>query len=202
MAGRPREPLEYSHMNAHFDLLAPFYDRLVAPPDLAHWRDLLQLPTAGWLLDAGGGTGRVSAQLAPLVGAVILSDMSRPMLHQASQKETLWPVQANVIRLPFPNNSFERVLVVDALHHFRDASRAIDELLRVLKPGGRLVIEEPDIERWVVKGVALVERLMLMQSRFYAASDIQQMVIEHDQTASIVRTGGLSVWVVVEKEWR
>jgi len=56
----------------HFDILAPVYDRLIGPPDPARLTALLRLPTDGWLLDAGGGTGRVAAGLRPFVGGLII----------------------------------------------------------------------------------------------------------------------------------
>jgi ubiquinone/menaquinone biosynthesis C-methylase UbiE len=103
-------------MIEHFDMLAPRYDRLIGPPDLTRLRALLDLPTAGWVLDAGGGTGRIAAQLRPLAGQVMLLDRSQPMLRQAQDKG-LWPIQSDVARLPFPDACFDRVVVVDALHH-------------------------------------------------------------------------------------
>ncbi|OQY37129.1 MAG: hypothetical protein B6243_01300, partial [Anaerolineaceae bacterium 4572_5.2] len=68
----------------------------------------------------------------------------------------------HVERFPFPDNSFDRALVVDALHHFHNQEQAIAELVRVLKKGGRLVIEEPDIHRFAIKLVALAEKAALM----------------------------------------
>jgi ubiquinone/menaquinone biosynthesis C-methylase UbiE len=53
----------------HFDRLAPLYDRVIGPPNPARLQTLLDLPTPGRLLDAGGGTGRVTAQLRSLRGA-------------------------------------------------------------------------------------------------------------------------------------
>ncbi|MBT6610474.1 MAG: hypothetical protein HOB38_00050, partial [Deltaproteobacteria bacterium] len=46
----------------HFDFLAPFYDRLIKMSLDSAWTDILNLPTDGSILDAGGGTGRISAQ--------------------------------------------------------------------------------------------------------------------------------------------
>ncbi len=92
------------------------------------------------------------------------------------------------------------MLVVDALHHFCDQAAAIGDLLRVLTPGGRLVIEEPDIRQWQVKLVALAEKLALMRSHFYSAEEIQAMARAHQARAEIVRDGHFTAWVVVDKE--
>lgn len=186
-------------MNLHFDLLAPFYDRAIPPPEASSLAAALQLPTTGWLLDAGGGTGRVSSLLQPLVGRLVISDLSVPMLGQAAAKGVACPVQAHAERLPFPTNHFDRVLVVDALHHFADQRQAVGELLRVLKPGGRLVIEEPNIAFFRVKLIAWAEKLALMGSRFYAPHEIAGMVSAHGFSAEVQQNDELSAWVIVDK---
>lgn len=68
--------------------------------------------------------------------------------------------------------------MVDAFHHLRDQRAAAGETLRVLRTGGRLVIEEPDIRRWAVKWIALAERLLLMRSRFYSIADLASVFKE------------------------
>lgn len=183
----------------HFGILAPFYERVVPPPDASHLRDLLKLPTNGRLLDVGGGTGRVSAQLCSLVGELVLADVSAGMLKQARQKVEIDLTQAQAEMLPFADESFHRVLVVDALHHFRDQRLAIADLTRVLKPGGRLVIEEPNLNRFSVKMVALAEKVALMRSHFYYPSEISAFIAQHGLTARIEGDDQISVWVVVDK---
>ena len=183
----------------HFDFLAPFYDRVIPPPDLTRLRERLRLPTSGRLLDAGGGTGRVSSQLRQLVDEVVITDLSAAMLKQAQAKGKLQAAQAHAERLPFPDMSFDRVVVVDALHHFCNQRDAIGDLLRVLRPGGRLVIEEPDIRRLIVKFVALGEKAALMRSRFYSAEQIRDMIAAHGLPAAIERDGQFSAWVSVDK---
>lgn len=182
----------------HFDLLAPLYDKVIGPPDLARLRALLDLPTGGRMLDAGGGTGRVAAQLRPLVGELVLLDQSLPMLRQA-QPKGLDPLRGDVTRLPFPDATFDRVVVVDALHHFVDARAAVRDLLRVLRPGGRLVIEEPDIQHRSVQLIVVAEWLAMMGSHFYSPQAIRAMVEANGVPARIEQDGHFAAWVVAEK---
>jgi demethylmenaquinone methyltransferase/2-methoxy-6-polyprenyl-1,4-benzoquinol methylase len=121
------------------------------------------------------------------------------MLRQAQVKGNLRPAQAHAERLPFADASFDRVVVVDALHHFCNQRDAIGDLLRVLKPGGRLVIEEPDIHRVVVKFVALGEKFALMRSRFYSAEQIRDMITARGYSAVIERDAQFTAWISVDK---
>ena len=185
----------------HFDLIASIYDRLIGPPDTRRLRQLLQLPTAGRLLDGGGGTGRVSSHLRSLAGQTVISDLSRRMLQKALEKH-LNPVCAHVERLPFGDGCFDRILVVDALHHFCDQQEAIEDLLRVLKPGGRLVIEEPDFNHKGVKVLSLIEKLLLMRSHFYAPEKIRDMIAGQGYPAAIENDGRYTAWIVADKKQR
>ncbi len=182
----------------HFDLIASIYDRLIGPPDTERLQQLLKLPTHGWLLDGGGGTGRVSSHLNGLVGHIVVGDLSHRMLKKAKEKKVC-PVRTHIERLPFADEFFDRVLVVDALHHFCDQCEAIEDLLRVLKPGGRLVIEEPDFNHIGVKLLALAEKLFLMRSHFHTPQKIRDMIASCGYSAKIENDGRYTAWVVAQK---
>ena len=184
--------------NIHFDFLAPLYERFIRPPDATRLSELLELPGNGWMLDAGGGTGRVASLLCPLVERLVISDLSFPMTQQARVKGCVLPTQARVERLPFVDGRFDRILVVDAFHHFGDQPGALGELVRVLAPGGRLVIEEPDIRRFAVKLIALAELLALMNSRFRSPAQMRAMVAAHGLDAR-VEIDGPTAWIIATK---
>jgi len=150
------------------------------------------------LLDAAGGTGRVSEALAVSAGRIVVCDASRRMLEQA-RKKGLETVQAELEALPFADANFDRILLVDAFHHVKDQRVALRELLRVLKPSGRLVIEEPDVRRLPVKIVALLEKLFLMRSHFKPPAAIMGLIAELGGVGVLARTDSFRVWFVVIK---
>ncbi len=184
----------------HFDFLAPIFDRVIAPPEAAPLCQRLRLPTAGRLLDVGGGTGRVAALVRPLVEQVVVCDLSASMLRRVHAKCDCRPLQGYAEQLPFSKASFERVLIVDALHHFGDQRAAVAELWRVLKPGGRLVIEEPDITRLVPKVIRRAEKLALMGSHFYAPPALGAMVSACGGATQVETDGVSTVWVIADKQ--
>ncbi len=186
-------------MNFHFDILAPVYDRCVRLIDPLRLQRLLNLPQGAWLLDAGGGTGRVGYRLRPKAGHLVISDLSLAMLKQAGRKGDLLPVQTHVESLPFPGAIFDGILVVDALHHFCDQEACIAELVRVLKPGGRLVIEEPDISRASIRWLALAEKLALMKSRFLTSEAIGRLLRARGLETTVETDGRWIFWVAATK---
>lgn len=201
LGGSPKKILleVESLMFDHFDLLAPIYDRLIQPPDPDRLKELLRLPVKGNLLEVGGGTGRVSSAVRAYVGDLMLTDTSYNMLNKAKQKNIFKVSLAQAEYLPYPTESFDRVLVVDALHHFMNQEVAIRELLRVLKQGGRMVIEEPDINHISVKLIALAEKLALMRSHFYSPDEIGEYVLQQGHSPLIERDESISAWIIVDK---
>jgi ubiquinone/menaquinone biosynthesis C-methylase UbiE len=178
----------------HFALIASLYARVTySKTDVM--REVAALPARGCLLDAGGGTGRVASAIRNLVDDVVLADISFGMLKEAPQS-ALKPVCGYSEALPFADDSFERVIMVDALHHVVDHAHSAREMFRVLKPGGVLVIEEPDIRTFGVKLIAIAEKLLLMRSHFLAPDAIMKL-FEHGETN--VRSEDGTAWVIVRK---
>lgn len=178
----------------HFDIIAPIYAR-VTYSALEKMRELGGLPVQGRLLDIGGGTGRVASALLKDVDEVVIADVSMGMLRQAP-RSALQPVCSHSESLPFPDNFFERVIMVDALHHVIDQPASAREMLRVLKPGGRIIIEEPDINTFAVKLIALAEKVLLMRSHFL--SPVQIASLFPIGSAEIISEDS-SAWVVISK---
>lgn len=180
----------------HFGWIAPLYSR-VSYSSLDAMLAQAALQTPGRVLDAGGGTGRVASAIRAHAGEVFIVDASFGMLRQADGG-TFRLACSNSEALPFPNETFERVIMVDALHHVFDQRHAAREMYRVLKPGGRIVIEEPDIRTFGVKLIAIAEKLLLMRSHFLSPEKIVAL-FSFDSAKASIRAAEGNAWVVIEK---
>ncbi len=98
--------------------------------------------------DVGAGTGFMTAVLAPLVSQVFVVDGSPEMLEVARKNLQSFPnlvfQPADGLSLPLPDASLDAVFANMYLHHCVDPLAAISEMVRVLRPGGRLVLTDLD----------------------------------------------------------
>jgi ubiquinone/menaquinone biosynthesis C-methylase UbiE len=186
----------------HFSAIAPIYARVTySKKDMM--REVASLPVSGRLLDIGGGTGRVASAIKEYVDEIVIADVSFGMLvyspradSSTGSKLCFRPVCGASETLPFADNSFERVIMVDALHHVIHHAHSAHEMFRVLKPGGVLVIEEPDIRTFGVKLIAIAEKLLLMRSHFLAPDAIMKLF---DAGEKEIRAADGTAWVIVKK---
>ena len=104
------------------------------------------------VLDIAGGTGDLAAKFARIVGSegrVVLADINDSMLQVGRDKlldtgqiSNIEFVQADAQYLPFPDNSFDCITIAFGLRNVTDKDKALRSMLRVLKPGGRLLVLE------------------------------------------------------------
>jgi demethylmenaquinone methyltransferase/2-methoxy-6-polyprenyl-1,4-benzoquinol methylase len=182
----------------HFGFIAPFYEKAIPLRDYRRFQELVDMPVGGSLLDVGGGTGRMAQVFNHVAGSIVVADISMGMLRQVYPKPGLIPVCAYSEFLPFSDLAFDRVVMIDALHHVCNQQATADELWRVLKPGGRVVIEEPDIDSFYVKVIAFAEKLALMRSHFLPAARILELFPGSAMQSCIEREKSVA-WVVIEK---
>jgi demethylmenaquinone methyltransferase/2-methoxy-6-polyprenyl-1,4-benzoquinol methylase len=185
----------------HFNFLAPVYDVFIQPRPPQQLIKLMSLDGDEKLLDVGGGTGRISQFLIDKTSSIFLADLSFEMLKQSTEKHGLISINSHSESLPFPDQEFDRVIMVDALHHVCDQQQTALELWRVIKPGGRIVIEEPDINRFIVKLVALGEKAALMRSHFLSGEEIVGLFdpITPAKPVIQIRKEDHFVWVSITK---
>jgi demethylmenaquinone methyltransferase/2-methoxy-6-polyprenyl-1,4-benzoquinol methylase len=132
-----------------FDRIAPVYDAMNRTMTVGldrHWRRITAdavVRAGDTVLDACCGTGDLAIADARAGGQVTGLDFSEAMLDRARRKapELEW-IAGDLLALPFEDASFDAVTVGFGVRNVDDLERALGELRRVLRPGGRLGILE------------------------------------------------------------
>ncbi|HEU4513398.1 MAG TPA: methyltransferase domain-containing protein [Nocardioidaceae bacterium] len=100
------------------------------------------------VLDVAAGTGIVARALAPHVAGVVAVDRTEAMIEEGRRRvgaeghHNLEFVAGSAEGLPFCDEAFSLVVTRFSLHHFADPAPAVREMVRVLRPGGRLVVKD------------------------------------------------------------
>jgi demethylmenaquinone methyltransferase/2-methoxy-6-polyprenyl-1,4-benzoquinol methylase len=112
----------------------------------------MQLRPGMQVLDVAGGTGDLTKRIARRIGhtgKVVLSDINSSMLEAGRDRladegivGNVEIVQANAECLPFPDNTFDRIIIGFGLRNVTHKDEALASMYRVLKPGGQLLILE------------------------------------------------------------
>lgn len=121
--------------------------------------DLLQIKPDQTILEFGCGTGRDSERIASRLnsrGQLYLQDISPEILAIAIEKFSKMKFSpdinfslANGSYLPFSSKSFDSVFHFGGLNTFSDIKRAFAEMIRVTKPGGRIVVGDENMPVWL-----------------------------------------------------
>jgi SAM-dependent methyltransferase len=108
------------------------------------------------VLDMGAGAGRHAYEALRRGATIVAFDYSLPELkqcmgtyyamHEAGEVPATGhgtAARGDALNLPFPDNSFDRIIASEVLEHISDDTRAAQELFRVLAPGGRIAVTVP-----------------------------------------------------------
>lgn len=121
--------------------------------------ELLQLKPNSKVLEVSAGTGRDSELIVQKLerdGEIWLLDISPAMLEKARQRlarseaRTEFAV-GNACQLPYPTNSFDALYCFAGIGHFPDLKAGMQEMARVVRPGGKVVFCEKNVPPWLRK---------------------------------------------------
>ena len=138
--------------------------------------DLLKPKQGEILLDAGCGTGLFTLDFLSSGSRVVGLDISLPMLIQAAKKLKGHPFQmvlADVLSLPFPENTFDKIVSVTTLEFIKDAKIAVKELFRVTKKEGCIVVATLNsLSPWALRRrVKVRERHTIFEKAIFRSPD-------------------------------
>lgn len=187
----PRSPADTAAaVRREYERLAGSYDRRWAryeEESLALLRPHLAGRALGDVLDIGCGTGELLPRLAAWgaeVGRYVGIDPSPSMLRQAVAKAARAPFDvtleaAEAEALPVRGGSIDTAVTASALHYWCDVPRALGEVRRVLRPGGRLLLLDWSRDALTMRALNLGMRAMrVAYDRMWSAAELRPLLMD------------------------
>lgn len=151
-------------------------------------RELLQAHAGGLFLDVGAGAGDSALGLAAESGARAVGvDHSLTMAGTMRQAGLVHVTVADGHRLPFHESCFDGAWADRVLQHVEDPERVVDEMARVVRPGGRIVVADPDYATQVldIEDQQLAVRVL----RFRAEAGLRNGTLAHRHPGMLAARG-------------
>ncbi|MDO9108134.1 MAG: methyltransferase domain-containing protein [Coriobacteriia bacterium] len=145
------------------------------------------------ILDVGGGTGALARRLSQSADAqVTVLDPTPEMLRYIPTDGPIKGVVGTAEAIPFPDDSFDAVIVTDAFHHFRDQPGAVREFRRVVRKGGGVLVVELDPTGLVMRSIALGEKLLGEPGAFFTPDAMCEFMKTHGIAGNCAAIRGVS----------
>ncbi len=171
------------------------WDKWADSRDGKGWRDdylrdaqrklisLLDLQEDIRFLDVGCGAGWAVEEVARLVagkGLFYGVDLSPKMIEKAQDKfigrDNFHFLQANAEAIPLNGGAFDTIICTNSFHHYLHPDKALNEMYRLLRKGGKLYILDPTADKWVAKAADKIMSLLEPEHvKLYSTKEFQQL---------------------------
>ncbi|TNF44201.1 MAG: class I SAM-dependent methyltransferase [Epsilonproteobacteria bacterium] len=179
--------IPFNHLGWIFKNLGP----LIYPNSIRHSLCTFLEPVSknAPILDLGAGTGIMSE-----FAYVCRSDLQFTAVDPAEgmlkfSAEYVKTHKGSAEALPFESKSFEAILIGEALHHFQEIDKSMQEMVRVLKSEGRLFIYDFDSSTLIGKFLCIVEKILGEPGNFFPPEVLKHKLERHGFSVHINHFG-------------
>lgn len=149
------------------------------------------------ILDIGSGTGALARRLADKGARVWGVDISPGMVevahHLAEGADGVSFTVGSVDNLPFEGEMFDSVVTAISFHHFPDPAASLKEILRVLKPGGRVFICDFNTQRPISRLFMAIAHLFMKIGKVHVHTSGEKYLSSHEIRKMLEQAGFVTV---------
>jgi demethylmenaquinone methyltransferase/2-methoxy-6-polyprenyl-1,4-benzoquinol methylase len=179
--------IPFNHLGWIFKYIGPYIYTHKIRESLCNF--LIPLPKHAVVLDLGAGTGIMSE-----FAYVCRNDLQYTAVDPAEgmlkfSAEYVQTHKGNAEALPFESESFEAIFIGEALHHFTDIEKSLQEMVRVLKKEGRVFIYDFDSSTFIGKILCMVEKILGEPGNFFAPNMLKEKFERHGFSVHITHFG-------------
>lgn len=132
------------------------------------------------LLDVGGNTGKITEVYARDCKEVVVLEPKHAVVEYGRKyRPHIKYVEAGAENIPLPAEHFDKVVASASFHHFPNQDRGLEEMKRVLKPDGKMIIIEIDPNTGRGKRLKICEGILHTGAKFYEPLQLKKKVEDH-----------------------
>src|SRR5918911_838292 len=133
------------------------------------------------LLDIGGNSGKVTEAYSNNCGKIVVLEPKRNIVEYGkSRRPNIKFIEGEAENIPLPDEYFDKVVASASFHHFSDQDKALEEMKRVLKPDGKIIILEIDPDTPRGKRLKFCETLFHTGAKLYPPSGLSKKTQDHN----------------------
>jgi len=189
-------------MKNFFDIVAPIYEKLHfgGKKTFDKIKSIVIFEPLDKVIDLGGGSGRIAKFLANKVQQVTVVDASGGMIRQCLQRHPeLSCVNAEAQNLPFADDSINKIIIIDAFHHFQNQKQVIKEMERILANNGKVVIEEFNPIKMFGKLIVIIEKMFCLGSHFHPPTSLINLFSINEFKVRTINENKSTYYLIAEK---
>ena len=133
------------------------------------------------ILDIGGNTGKVTEAYSNNCKEVIVLEPKRNVVEYGkSRRPNIKFVEGEAENIPLPDAYFDKVVASASFHHFSDHDKALEEMKRVLKPDGKIIILEIDPNTRRGERLKFCETVFHTGAKLYQPAQLSKKIQAHN----------------------
>jgi len=152
------------------------------------------------LLDVGGNTGKITQIYARGCKEIVVLEPKQAVVEYGrAYRPDIKFVEGGAENIPLPGEYFDKVVASASFHHFPNQERGIEEMKRVLKPNGKLIILDIDPNTGRGKRLKICEGILHTGVRFYEPLRLTKKVEEHGLKVLSVNSTSIGYFLTATK---
>lgn len=175
------------HKDYYFESIGSDFDKWMSDYDVSRRAESIcsAIPKNfnGAALEIGCGTGAISKSIRLMIENLTVSDISEVLARETADALACDWSQEDATKLSFADESYDLVISSECIEHTPDPSRCVVEMLRVLRPGGVLIVTTPNKLWWPVVRLAQITKMRKFQGN-------EKFLSVRELTSTINNNGG------------
>jgi ubiquinone/menaquinone biosynthesis C-methylase UbiE len=152
------------------------------------------------LLDVGGNTGKITEVYARDCKEVVVLEPKHAVVEYGRKyRPHIKFVEGGAENIPLPAEHFDKVIASASFHHFPNQDRGLEEMKRVLKPDGKMIIIEIDPDTGRGKRLRICEGILHTGAKFYEPLQLRKKVEDHGLEVLSINSTALGYFLTAVK---